>query len=46
MIGKFLRGATGEKANQIVLSSMPKPGPLLRLCEGVVIARIEHDIVR
>jgi len=31
-------------SSKIIYDDMSKPGPLLRICEGVVIARMEGDL--
>ncbi len=45
-IGKFLRGYVSGGSSNIMYNNMPRTGPLMKLCSGVIIARYDRDLER
>ncbi len=46
VIGRLIRGFVAGSSDKVIYEEIPKPGPLLRLCSGVVIARYDDDLIR
>jgi Protein of unknown function (DUF3595). len=46
LIGKILRVVVNGGANNIPLTDMPNPDPLINLCGGIYVSRMHGDLYR
>eukprot|EP01017_Pseudomicrothorax_dubius_P048531 TRINITY_DN8846_c0_g1_i1.p1 TRINITY_DN8846_c0_g1~~TRINITY_DN8846_c0_g1_i1.p1 ORF type:complete len:403 (+),score=43.25 TRINITY_DN8846_c0_g1_i1:146-1354(+) len=46
LISKFLRLSVSGLSAQIMTSDLPRPEPIINICEGVMVARAERDLIR